>query len=158
MTDCEAQIQNPKKLWTLTTEGVFWLSALWLSICSNLTLLFGLENVLVSKHISGTFVATSLVLTFLLYLNHSQKCCMLGQDKFSALTYTIIASFGIFANFFSALLIYSNSEETGLACFNSLEMVVLGLIYILILFYRSPSGQEMIDKVVDGCINEPEDK
>lgn len=93
MSDVENQSTHNStrpKSWAITTEGVLWGSSLWLSICSNLTLLYGVENALVSKHISCTLCATSLLLTFLLYINHNKNMCFsekYGQERFSGSFY-----------------------------------------------------------------------
>jgi hypothetical protein len=141
------------KSWALTTEGVLWGSALWISLCSSLTLLFGIENDLVSKHISATLCATSLLMTFLLFINHNRQMCFsekYGQKQFSCSFYSMIASFAIFTNLFSAILISVNTEDSGIATFVVVEMVFLAVVYAIILFYKS--NPERVDGLLKGCM------
>lgn len=156
MSDVENQSTHNStrpKSWAITTEGVLWGSSLWLSICSNLTLLYGVENALVSKHISCTLCATSLLLTFLLYINHNKNMCFsekYGQERFSGSFYSLIASFAIFSNLFSALLIAVNTVDSGIATFVVIELVALAAVYAIILFYKS--NPERVDSLLDSCM------
>ena len=157
MNDIENQVntsESPRcqKSWCLTTEGVLWSSALWLSICSNLTLLFGIPGVnSVAKHFSATITCTSLLLSFLLFINHNNNLCFsekYGQEKFSCFSYSVITLVGLVANFLAAVCLYG-SIEGSLVTFSVFEFGVLASIYGLIFFYRSKP--EIIDAAVNSC-------
>lgn len=157
MSDIENQESTAprcQKSWCLTTEGVLWSSALWLSICSNLTLLFGINGInSVAKHFTATITCTSWLLTFLLYINQNKNLCFsekYGQEKFSCFSYSVITFVGFFANVFGAVVLYSSSVLTGsLVTFSVFELGLLGVVYGLIFFYKAKP--EVIDAAVNSC-------
>jgi len=156
MADVENQSLKSEKRpcsWAVTPEGILWGACLWIGLCSNLTLLTGIENNLVSKHVGATLCATSLLTTFLLYINHNKQLCFCekyGVGTFGKSAYSLIAAFAIFSNFMTALLIAINTVDSGIATFVVIELIFLGLVYCVILFYKS--NPERIDSMIGGCM------
>jgi len=73
-----------------------------------------------------------------------------GQERFSGSFYSLIASFAIFSNLFSALLIAVNTVDSGIATFVVIELVALAAVYAIILFYKS--NPERVDSLLDSCM------
>ena len=79
-------------------------------------------------------------------VDFESRLFLVSQDP----SQSLIAAFAIFSNFMTALLIAINTVDSGIATFVVIELIFLGLIYCVILFYKS--NPERINSMIGGCI------
>merc|ERR1711879_193950 len=120
-------------------EGISWTVLLWAGLCSNATLLAGVSNHLVAKHLCTTFTASAWLLSVFIYFTKTGCIKVEAPPKLVCLvTYFGCIVFAFTAVVMACIQDFDDGEEehNGILIWASIECTLVTVCYLHIIFFK----------------------